>query len=362
VSEGKRRPKPKRVIPIPSKPGKGPPIEEYARLAAEHFALNKVSARFAPKIIGHERAKRALILTLLSVNDWGGSRGRIHCLLTGPPGSGKTTLIETAARISEIEVLSSRLSPGSLTVDFRKDVEENQGAFGQAHRLDGSGVFAIDEFEKVPPESLKHFLRAMESGVIAVPGNDDIVVIPTHWRLIAAANSQDNLIPELVSRFDFKVNVPLPTKGQAESVIDGISQTFMQGVGEHAMPEADLGSRIDQSDAIPEEAWLRGFISWAREFTPQFSPEERRHSARVLKQVLHAEDEGHLQLRGYEAVYRIAFALARLRRRDVSVEIVMDAVEILRSERNWGPRFERQRELLTLLRKDRTTKSRVVAQ
>lgn len=329
--------------------GKAPPDcpREYEAIYRTDFPLVQLGRLFAPRVIGHERAKRALCIVLASMDDMHGSRGRVSALLHGPAGGAKTTLIEYAAAVANTEVYSPTLTPGSLTIDFR---DRKTGAFSQVHDQEFQ-LFALDETDKLDRKLYKHFLRAMEQGRIAVPSKsgagdeedgtgpvDEATVIPAHIRVIATANNIELLPGPFLDRFDYQMLVKPPKANEAKLVVEGISKSFM----------AEDRSQLGPSD---DPAYLRGYFRWVRKYTPTFDPEERKYAIMVLAHVLRTEAGLPLRLRQYEAVFRTAYALARIRHEPVTVERVMDAVECVFYHRDWDGTFSRLKDVLGILRR-----------
>lgn len=301
-------------------------VPYFESISSSVDPLHELAKHFAPHIVGLSHAKKALLLSLLSVDDAEGSRGRIHALLYGGPGSGKSTLVEAAAKEVGVEVLGSRTSPGSLTIDFRN---RKTGALGAAHHV---GYLVIDEFEKVERSSLKHFLRAMEEGQLSVPAGEDqgdgqgAEPIPMHWRLLATANDIGGLsdtLPELLDRFDFKLKMNPPTLQQAQHVVGGMMENFRR-------------PRFDQQERY---GFVGSFLQWAKTWTPELPEVEARFARHIGQSVLANMPAGsEVRMRSFESVMRVAFAMARVRRIDVVAELVMDAFEFL----NPGWHFEEQ--------------------
>jgi replicative DNA helicase Mcm len=353
ASKAKPKKKQKTQIDVSALKKQDPRLVEYEALSKDNFVLYRLADRLAPKIIGADLVKRAIVLALVSVDDAQSVRGRLHLLLHGPPGSAKSSLIEAAAKVADLEVLSSRTSPGSLTVDFRNYKE---GAFAAAHHSDFQCLF-VDEFEKVPRDSLKHFLRAMEEGEIAIPSGEaygGTHLMRTHWRLFATANTLEGLAPELLDRFDFKVLVTRPDKPQARRIVEGIAAGFMRA-----------GAPLSESADVPKESvldnqlFLRGYVKWARSYVPEFPDEERQHAARLFQRMVDAFLPGEYSMRSFESVLRCAYALARIRRVPVTVERIVEAVDIVHPGRHWERLLAATLDAVEMLRARRAKLERI---
>lgn len=304
--------------------------EEYERIAAYPYPLHALSKRFAPHIVGLERAKRALVLSMASADDSATSRGRIHVLLHGPPSTAKTSLLYALAREAETDVFSQRISSGGLTLDFRTG---KVGVFGALHDTEFQ-VVCLDELDKVPPEVADLLLSAMENGQITYAGGGQSGTIPAHLKVAAAANDASSLSQELLNRFDYRIFVPLPRRAEAGRIVDAMARGFMRPPG-----------------AGTEAGFVRGYLRWVHDIRPAFDDRERALAAHVFRVLVGTEPGEEVSLRPYQAVLRSAFAVARIERGDVTAERVMAAVELLYPERDFSDRFGALRGLLRFLRK-----------
>jgi len=66
----------------------------------------------------------------------------------------------------------------------------------------------IDEIEKMPKETLEVLLGLMDPGIVKNVTYYGVEEIQLQTNVYAACNSFDNLAPELLSRFHFKIEVP----------------------------------------------------------------------------------------------------------------------------------------------------------
>lgn len=276
--------------------------------------------RLAPHLVGMGAGKSAVVLSLVSLDDANGNRYRIHTCLHGPPGSGKSSLIQAAADVVGVELFSPRLTTSSVTLDMRS------GTLGILADSTGNRfkVFAADELEKVDPRVLRFFLGAFEQGRFTTARRGKPLTIRAPWRFLASVNDLDALAPELRSRFDFRVRTPLPSLRVGERVLDGIADQFAAG----------------RSGVRADPLWFRQYLEWARRFVP--GPAEGREQGRirlVLRAVLRAYGDAS-DLRRYGSILRTAGAIARIRRQPMTAASAMEASETVFPELDLGPTFK----------------------
>lgn len=124
-----------------------------------------------------------------------------HILLEGPPGSGKSTLLgrlaaETHRRIEFVEG-NAELTPGRLIGQFDPAMVLNEG-YRPEFFLDGPLVSAlrsgswlyVEEFNRIPEETLNVLLTVLAEGELHVPRLGRIRAAPGFW-LVSAMNPFD---------------------------------------------------------------------------------------------------------------------------------------------------------------------------
>ena len=132
----------------------------------------------APEIVGMEDVKKAAALQLVS-ND------RIHLLLLGDPGTGKTAILHSAADLSPISSfgLGSGTTGAGLAVTLRGN-EIIPGLLPMAHQ----GLCAIDELNLMKDESKAALYNAMEKGFITYDKKGKHHRFDADVKILATAN------------------------------------------------------------------------------------------------------------------------------------------------------------------------------
>ena len=268
---------------------------------------------FAPNIIGNNHAKLALLLSTIGAPETPNkegkvSRGRIHCLLIGPPGLAKTQLGREVKqlRINSRYASGKRTTGKSLTAMVVRENENEVLRLGPAAHARGANLF-INEFDKLPPEDQDNLLEVMEEGTIDMTTFAKEFHIPAATTIIASANpvnnnwipfSEANLIDQIpfsqivLNRFD--IIVPFRNTSSRKEDLE----------------YADAKTSYDERRIKHNYNFLRKLI----ELTKTIDPTITEH-AKVLLNNFYVEIKQQENFasnpRTLESIYRIAKAFAR---------------------------------------------------
>src|SRR5713101_2614754 len=146
----------------------------------------------APPIVGLRREPENLTVGL--------GTGR-HVVMEGPPGSGKSTLLRDIARHAgkavvfaegNAELTPARLigqyDPAQVLAEGYVPAAFTDGPLLQAMR--GGALLYLEEFNRIPEETLNVLITVLTEGEIAVP-RLGMVAADAEFRLIAAMNPFD---------------------------------------------------------------------------------------------------------------------------------------------------------------------------
>ncbi len=209
-------------------------------LAKDPKIYEKLVMSVAPSIWGHEKIKEALILQLMGgvrkVRDDGTkTRGDMHILLVGDPGSGKSQLLQFISKaaprarfVSGKGASSAGLTASVVRDEFLKGWALEAGALILAN----SGILCIDEMDKIPQEDTSALHEALEQQTVTIAKANIQAVLRAETAVLAAANpklgrfdpykpipDQIDMPPTLINRFDLIFPIrDLPNKEIDEKI------------------------------------------------------------------------------------------------------------------------------------------------
>ena len=265
--------------------------------------LPKITKLLFPDVSGYDNVKLAL-LCLLS-NQWDGKhRERIHILLYGKPGCGKTVLMEPLERNWGALYLSMDPTACTLRGDSRK---EDGGArlFNQYH----GGIITIDDIELM--KGVNALRDVMEIGRYTVSKNGIHNEYDAQVRIVAATNDVRLVPPPIVSRFDLIFKFDYPTIQQSLDILHNLLQ------------EGDETSN--------SEAYINFYFYMVQTHEPKVT--DKNAIKLLVKGDLETygidKDEGK-EGRWIAGILRLAKAYARIRLTDIGAEEIEWALAMKR--------------------------------
>ena len=252
--------------------------EEIEEMATDPDIFDKISNSIAPSIYGHEEIKKAIALQLFggvkkSREDGVKSRGDIHILLIGEPGTGKSQLLEFTGELAPKGryVVGKSSTGAGLTASVVK--EESTGEFSLeagAVVLAHKGMAAIDEIDKMAAEDRSSLHEAMEQQQISVSKANIQATLNAETSILAAGNpklgrfdpyepipQQIEIGDTLLSRFDFI----FPVKDQPDEERD------------EKLSSQVLKNHIDPEETQPDisQDQLKRYVAYAKRKDPDLT-------------------------------------------------------------------------------------------
>jgi replicative DNA helicase Mcm len=310
----------------------------------------------APSIVGMETVKQALALQLFGgvrteSPDGTSTRGDIHVLLIGDPGTAKSSFLEDVEHKAPNAMMAS--GKGATAAGLTAAAEQTEFAGHSqwslapgAMVLADDGIACIDELDKVPDDAVESLHQALSKQTVAINKGPIDAQLRTRTAVLAAGNpkfgrfdkfepiaEQIDLSPTLLSRFDiiWPVNdEPDPESDIeiAEGMMDHHDQSIRYERGDLDATETDI------APAIPREL-LRAYIAHAKDVCkprwPEGEPRQELIEGFVELRKAGAGDDQPIPVtfRAIESQRRLAEASARLRLSDtVTADDVSRAREL----------------------------------
>ncbi|MFB6292291.1 MAG: minichromosome maintenance protein MCM, partial [Candidatus Nanohaloarchaea archaeon] len=317
--------------------------EEIEQMAQNEDVFERIASSIAPSIYGHLQIKKAIALQLFggvkkTREDGVRSRGDIHILLIGEPGTGKSQLLKFTGELAPKGryVVGKSSTGAGLTAAVVK--EESTGEYSLeagAIVLANKGLAAVDEIDKMSSEDRSSMHEAMEQQQISISKANIQATLNAQTSILAAGNpklgrfdpyepipQQIEIGDTLLSRFDFI----FPVKDEPDA--DKDQKLSSQVLQNHLEPEETKGD-------ISQEM-LRKYIAYAkRNIRPQLTQEAADHIQEFYVGMRQGsgEEAGEsvpITARQLEALVRVAEASARAElREEVLEKDAQRAIDIL---------------------------------
>ncbi|MFC2135751.1 minichromosome maintenance protein MCM [Bacteroidota bacterium] len=247
-------------------------MKEIQELSQDPKVFEKLAQSIAPTIFGHEKVKEALLLQLMggtkkTREQGAASRGDMHILLIGDPGSGKSQMLKRMSQIApKARYISGKGASGAgLTASVVKD-EFLRGYALEAGALvlTNKGLCCIDELDKMSAEDRSAMHEALEQQTITISKANIQATLRAETTVLAAANpkfgrfdpyellaKQIELPSTLINRFD----LIFPIRDLPDSVRDEKMASFILALHqEKDMREAEVDSDL-----------MKKYVSFARQ-------------------------------------------------------------------------------------------------
>ncbi|MEK6984491.1 MAG: minichromosome maintenance protein MCM [Nanoarchaeota archaeon] len=246
--------------------------KEILEIANDPKGYEKLVNSIAPSIYGYEKIKEALLLQLMGGvrkvrSDKIVSRGDMHILLCGDPGSGKSALLKRITQIAPKGryVGGKGVSGAGITAAVVRDEFLRGWALeAGAMVLSSDGLVCVDELDKMNSEDRAAMHEALENQTVSISKANIQATLIARTTVLAAANpkfgrfdpygiiaDQIDLPPTLINRFD----LIFPIKDLPEEIRD-------ERMAKHMLT---LHQRPDLNEPEVSTNLLRKYISYARQ-------------------------------------------------------------------------------------------------
>jgi len=272
-----------------------------AEVARASDAIDQISEAFSSRVVGQERTRTALLVTLLAEG---------HVLLESVPGLAKTLAASTLAQAVSAEFSRIQCTPdllpsdiiGTQVYDPRRHEFETQLGPVHAHFV------LLDEINRASAKTQSAMLEAMQERQTSIAGT--IHPLPSPFMVLATQNPIEEegtyVLPYAqMDRFLLKEVVDYPEETDELMVLDRIGDGTL---GQHAAkvePVATIGDVIDLQAMVRrvyvDPAIRRYVVTLVR---------ATRHVAQLLGPDLGAYVEFGASPRGSIAFFQAARAMA----------------------------------------------------
>jgi replicative DNA helicase Mcm len=290
--------------------------------------IDKLKTMVAPTVIGHEDKKLGIILMYVGAPETEDSRGRIHGLFIGPPGTAKSKLARAAKKLGEpySRYSSTQGASGkSITAIIDKDNDSyvlRLGVLPQAR----NSMCILNEIASLTMEDQRHLFDVMEEGLLTLDkyGFHREIESPTtvlgttnpeggEWYMDVVEKGKIPLRKELVDRYDLVLVF--------EALKDKDSKTA------YAKRKLQMLRKSLEGETLEDYTFLRKMIEHAKTFNPQLSEEAE---AMITDYWSSLDSTIFPTNRVLETMVRVSMAFARLHFSSVvTAEIAKKAMEFI---------------------------------
>jgi len=260
---------------------------------------------FCPEMVGRTDVKQGILCSLVNPLDTnvGKSRRRrerIHVLLYGTVGTGKTIPLEYLSQSWGAVYISADPTAATLKGDARKT---NKGV--QVFRSYSGGIVCIDDIELMKDVDMMR--DVMESGKYTIDKGGIHEEYEAQCRVIAATNDISSLSPAILSRFDLIYDFDLPDIDESISIAKNLLE-------------------IDelQQDIELDYGFIESYMEVASRYIPH--KEGKEEIMDIMSQTF--KRIGGRSGRWISSVYRIARAISKIRMKPMGPMEVVEALDM----------------------------------
>ena len=333
---------------------------QIKELAQDPKVYEKLHQSLAPTIHGYETEKFAAVLQLFGgvrkTQPGGGTktRGDLHLLYIGDPGTGKSQILRYVHKLSPRGVYTSGKGSSSagLTAAAVKDSEfdDKWTLEAGAMVLADKGIAAVDELDKMRKEDRSAMHEALEQQTVSVSKAGINATLKSRCSLLGAANpsmgrwddhqpipSQIDIEPALVSRFDLIFTIKdRPDEDDDRELAEHILKSNRAGQ-RHA-----AGKEVSKDDEVVGEVpadLFRKYIAYARKnYRPELTDDAEKRIRDFYVEMRNKEggdnDAIPVTARKLEGLVRLSEAAARIelseeiteKHADIAVELTQESM------------------------------------
>ena len=189
-------------------------------------AHKRILAELKKQIVGQQSVIDELLISLFSQG---------HCLLVGVPGLAKTLLVNSLARILDLEFNRIQFTPDLMPSDIigtdiiQEDIETGRRSFRFIKGPVFSNIVLADEINRTPPKTQAALLQAMQEYKVSAGGSTYGLALP--FFVLATQNpiEQEGTYPlpeAQLDRFMFNVHIDYPDKDDEKEIVMATTSAY----------------------------------------------------------------------------------------------------------------------------------------
>jgi MoxR-like ATPase len=189
-------------------------------------ARRRIEAEVGKVIVGQKDVIEQVLICLFANG---------HCILIGVPGLAKTMMVNTIARVLELEFNRVQFTPDLMPADITgtEILEEDAQTGARRFRFIRGPVFnnvvLADEINRTPPKTQAALLQAMQEYRVTVSGQT--YPLPLPFFVLATQNpiEQEGTYPlpeAQLDRFMFSITVDYPTSDEEVEIVKSTTSAY----------------------------------------------------------------------------------------------------------------------------------------
>ena len=256
--------------------------------------LEYLSRYICPYLVGNEwDAIRKCTLLMLVTHKDTLSRTRLHMLLSGGPGTGKSEfMLWMQENIGGVFINADLTSKVGLVGDAR-GLKIKPGLLADCN----GHLVLLDELDKMPSKDQSALLQSMEEGAFSIVKGSQRERFDAEVRAIAGANEISKIQKPLLDRFDFVFNVSMSSRKERAGNVDSIIDSFL------------VGQNQDDINI------LTGYLDWIEKRKIDVLPQNSADIKHIISEYI-LRTNTNINVVSYRSlelsIMRIAYAMAKL--------------------------------------------------